>query len=361
MYTWNRNSFGLSSLYIVYALGDFGHRAGTRGIPHLMEHLMCKSFEDMQPKLKSLGIDWNAYTSDSKVVFYWEGLSENLESVMQELHNRLTNGQILWSEDKFNNERSTVIQEYKDKFNNQTAGTYINNRRRYYNCTGAIGILSDIESCSYEDSIKHAEFFRIPSKIVQSGMNKKLEYDYDFILRDSVDYVFVQESTLPIDSVPVEDKTVISMVSTKVIPKDKLVLGYLVTYCLGNGLESPLYQEIRDKRGLSYNIACQQCTTANSGFVYVTMSTTHDHVEESKTVLGDFFGGDIGRHISEQRLLECQQSLDIRSKKADILIHEGITRTTIDDYDECGCLGYTIQDVRDFANEFLHDMIIQEN
>jgi len=322
---------------------------------------MCKSFEDMQPKLKSLGIDWNAYTSANRVVFYWEGLSENLELVMDELHERLTNGKLLWSEEKFTNELSTVIQEYKDTFNSQSNGAYTNSLRRFYNHAGAIGILSDIESCTFTDSIKHAEFFRIPSMIVQSGMSKQLSYDYEFIRRDPMPLKFCESSDLPIEKIPVEDKTNIALIGTKIFPKDKLVLGYLTTYCLSSGLESPLYQEIRDKRGLAYGVGCFVLGSCVSGTTYTNLSTTHDKAEEAKEVLKEFFSGDVGRHITEDRLLDCQQSLDVRRKKSDILIHEGITRKTIEDYDECDCLHYTIEDVRGFANEFLIDMILQEN
>ena len=61
-YIYIPSTIGLSLLAIVYPLGSDYESDGRRGTHHLMEHLICKSFDHMLPQLKRLGINYNAYT-----------------------------------------------------------------------------------------------------------------------------------------------------------------------------------------------------------------------------------------------------------------------------------------------------------
>ena len=36
-----------------------------RGTSHLMEHLMCKTYEDLYPEMRAVDVQDNAYTSDN--------------------------------------------------------------------------------------------------------------------------------------------------------------------------------------------------------------------------------------------------------------------------------------------------------
>ena len=110
------DSLGLGYFSLIYDIGSSNEIPGNRGIPHFMEHLMCKTFDDMRSYLRRIGIDYNACTSDNKIIFYFYGLNESLDLVTQELYERLTNSSNLWTEEAFNNEKKVIIQEYKDCF-----------------------------------------------------------------------------------------------------------------------------------------------------------------------------------------------------------------------------------------------------
>lgn len=353
-YHWDQNDFGLSSLYITYELGDFGHIEGTRGIPHAMEHLICKRIDDIDPKLTSLGIQWNAYTSTSHVVFHFDGLAEKLELVIQEIHDRLINPDIKWSEESFKNEMSTVIQEYRDVFNDQQGGTIANNSRIYYNSADAIGLIEDIESFTYDDSLLIAEFFNIPSKIIQSGMKKQVTYDYEFVRRDPTELRFRGSSSLPLEKIPTDKKSYIELISNKSYHGSRLLrLSGLANYCLCDGLQSPLYQEIRVKRGLAYAVYCYSKDTPINGFSRVSLCTTNENVKEATDVLKEFFSGDAGRHITDERFSDCKQFFEIYGKKRDILVHSSVKRF-ISEFDENDVSEFTIEDVKSFINEYIH-------
>ena len=64
----------LSGFYVVYKGSTNFENEGTRGMSHLMEHLMCKAFDHLQDELAINCVDWNAYTSPGTIVFFVNGL-----------------------------------------------------------------------------------------------------------------------------------------------------------------------------------------------------------------------------------------------------------------------------------------------
>ena len=66
-----RSQTDLAGFYIIYEGSTNLEKKGNYGISHLMEHLCCKSFEHLREDFERQGIDWNAYTSDNEIVFYF--------------------------------------------------------------------------------------------------------------------------------------------------------------------------------------------------------------------------------------------------------------------------------------------------
>jgi predicted Zn-dependent peptidase len=49
---------------------------------------------------------------------------------------------------------------------------------------------------------------------------------------------------------------------------------------LSSGLNSPLYQEIREKRGLAYHVSCSQSRNNNQGFTTINTQTSKQNVQK---------------------------------------------------------------------------------
>ena len=60
----------LSGFYIVFEGSTNLESDGNFGISHLMEHLLCKNFENLRPKFEKYGVHWNAYTTNNEIVFF---------------------------------------------------------------------------------------------------------------------------------------------------------------------------------------------------------------------------------------------------------------------------------------------------
>ena len=93
MHFFEKNTLKMSGLYIVYNAGSIYEKLGQTGTMHLMEHLICKSFDDMQDELTSRNVEYNAYTCEEIVVVHFTGLNTQLNSDLKtRLVKRLTNG-----------------------------------------------------------------------------------------------------------------------------------------------------------------------------------------------------------------------------------------------------------------------------
>ena len=329
------SNIGLSLVGLIYNRGGATEVDGNRGISHLMEHLMCKTFDDLRPKMRRLGIKYNAFTSDNRVVFWWEGLDEELGQMKSMLVDRITDklSRNMWTEESFLNERSTVLQEYADTFNDQFEGLYYNAMRRYYRIGGPIGVKADIENFTFEDSLKEVYDFAIPDILVEVGPQHdwhKFFFPSTPPVRTPTTLEF-KDGGITEELVPKEDKTIVGLLGKEPISKDVYAKVAFLLGCLNSGLGSPLHQEIREKRGLSYYSVGWPCLIGETFVPFFASSTTNDRAEELADVYREFFTGDMSRHVSRERFEICHADMLISEKKDKLLPHEGVSRLVINE------------------------------
>jgi len=315
--------------------GNQGPPYRARGTSHLMEHLMCKPYEYLYPKMRELGIEDNAGTSDNKVVFFAYGLSEHLGGIAQTMIDKIINQDKLWSEEEFENEKNIVLQEYDDYFNRQDHGAWLNFMRKYYNYYGAIGRRKEIEEFSFDDSIKSAEaYFKSPNLICEvlhgSKDRVKIPDGMTFKSNPLPGGIKFGEYNTDQESVPKEDQSVVFMFSKNTFSLDIASKVRLISICLAGGLESPLYQETREKRGLVYNISIMNLVM---GSVFVPMVDAQTGSEDELIdVLSNFFSKDMSEWISEERFRICKSGIVVNSKMAAMMPHSSVTQTVLGDY-----------------------------
>jgi len=347
---------GISYMGLVYPYGGATELPGYRGISHLMEHLMCKTYDDLRCELRSSGIVTNAYTSNLKTVFWFKGLDEELIKFQQKLLDGFVEQNKLWTKEEFEAEKKTVIQEYKDCFNDQLIGSIYNFSRKHYGEFGPIGLLIDIESFTYEESIEMAKNYKVNFDLYTVGNKLLNETNEDINLYENHEVLFNEQGyPNPIDKVIKEDKTVVGLISKKVIGIDRVSKIDLIIGCINQGLESPLYQEIREKRGLSYYSYGYCEGYSKSFFPFFFSCTTNDRVDELKNVYVDFFSKDLKDIVSKERFEVCKQNKKIKEKMNRILFHDGINIIELSDYNPYeGISELSYDDAIELSSEYLN-------
>jgi predicted Zn-dependent peptidase len=314
----------LSGFYVVYEGSTNLEKKGIYGISHLMEHLMCKNFDHLQEDFDKDGIDWNAYTSSNEIVFYIQGLDDKVNKWKGEFMNLL--GQFNVSKEQFENERNIVLEEYMDCFNDQTQSHMLNLSRKLFNDYDPIGLRSDLEELKYIDCLNYFELqYANPSKIINVSKNKKYKNnEIDFANRTfdnkmsfgnhKVDFEFGNEF---------KDKSSIAILSP-VIDED---FGYVhfINAMLSLGLMSPLYQEIREKRGLVYYVNCYQSRMNTQGINTISTQTSNKNADKVIDCVKDVISNP-DKYLTKDRFDLVKEYYKVRMQKDEILRYKNINQ-----------------------------------
>ena len=316
----------LSGFYVSYFGSVMNEHKGIYGISHLMEHLVCKGIDDLMNTFEEEGISWNAWTSDREICFYMTGLDNNIKKWKKTFYERITNFNI--TEEKFLNEKKIVIEEYKDSFNTQSEGHRKNLFRKIYGHYGAIGLLEDLETLTLKDCYDFFEKqYKKPNYIIDisrsSNSEKMNEFFNNVEYNDNMydnDVIEFKIGDFPLEKGnDYKDKTSIIYVSP-VIEEDNAYVDFIAKM-LGGGLKSPLYQEIREKRGLVYYVHCYQRDVTNkSGVILIETETSKDNADKVLAVIDEVIGNP-SKYLTKKRFNIVKNNYKIKLKKENILLH----------------------------------------
>lgn len=306
----------MSGFYIVYEGSTNLEKDGWYGISHLMEHCQCKNFDHLREDLEKDGIDWNAMTSSNEIVFYFTGLEGSLKKYRKPLVELITDFKL--TKEQFANEKNIVLQEYTNYFSEQSEAHMLNLTRKLFKDYDPIGRREDLENLKFMDALNFYELqFMNPSKIINVSPSTKFEMDIDF----SNKKVDKRYEMGPYDDVVLEkmpdfgDKANLIMLAP-MIEKDFPYVSF-ITSMLSVGLSSPLYTEVREKKGLVYFIRCGQTRYNNQGLVGITTKTSSQNVEKVYDAVKDVIINP-DKFMTKERFETIKNSHLIKMKKEKI-------------------------------------------
>jgi len=182
---------------------------------------------------------------------------------------------------QFETERKIVLSEYEDYFSEQDESHNLNLFRKLFNDYDPIGLREDLETLKFMDCIKFFELqFMKPSKIINVSKNFRFKDDsFDFSNLSSKKEIKYGkfDNKLELGN-SFKDKTSLIFLSP-IVESDWSYVNF-INAMLSLGLTSPLYSELREKRGLVYSINCYQSRHNLSGLVNISTVTNNKNVEE---------------------------------------------------------------------------------
>lgn len=271
------SNIGLAGLYFVFNTSFLNEKAGEYGINHFLEHLLCSRIKENENKLTINGIYWNAATYLNCVVFYFRGLSEIIKKHYDFLAYLVINAEI--KKEDIENEKKIVLEEYKDGFINKFNAGYLNSFRKIFGVYMQIGQDKSIAAFNYDKSIVYKEKnFKKPLIIYISDKHTKndCKSDCDALYLDWIETLRPPkylEKSVAIDNSSSKDKYAVSFVFEE---SNQNALLELTCSLLSTGLNSPLYDEIREKDGLSYYVYCTAQTLGNKNYFRIDCCTSKE-------------------------------------------------------------------------------------
>lgn len=321
------NTPGMGSLYIVYDGSSNVETSGNRGLSHLWEHLKCHSYDHLQEALMAAGVVSNAYTSDRNVVYHWTGLDDKIEQYQEELLKLIT---YVPTAEQFENEKKIVMQEYEDCVANQSF-IFSNISRKYFNDFGPIGYRDDIVNITYEKFMEFSNTnFPNPMQIIRVGDSKidELVSEQTYFKNDTITQL--KELLIPDDTF-VESPSKFSSVTMAdwiyipkfIIPNNALAI---ITASFARDLSSPLYQEIREKRGLVYRcgLYLEQVDRDNTT-VFFSAGCQKESIEEIRKVFRDIVFN-WKEYVTKERFDSVVELLRNKTRMSDIANHNSVSK-----------------------------------
>ncbi len=311
----------LSGFHVIYEGSTNFEHSGIYGISHFSEHLMCKSFEHLENEFERFGIDCNAHTTDNEIVFFLTGLDEYISKYRNDFLNLLNN--FIPSEEQFLNEKNIIIEEYKDCFNDQEESHCLNITRKLYNFFGTVGKLEDLKHMKYQNMLDFIKLqYQKPTKIINISKHSEFQSNIEFNKT-----IFNSKLKFGNYNIELELNNIFKNQSSVIIlsPIIKQDFNYLLFICemLSGGAHSPLNKEIREKRGLVYNISASIRKIYNYGNIFISAQTSNKKVnnliDSIKLILNnpDIYLTQERFNIVKERMLITTKIIDIMETMPD--------------------------------------------
>ena len=287
-----------ASVSVYVRTGSAHESRKLSGISHVVEHMAFKgtharSCQQINFDAERLGADVNAHTDKDHTAYHMSGLARDAGSFVAMLGDIVLNS--AFPESELERERQVLLQEYIEDEEEPISTAF-----KLFDklCYGAhplaqpvIGLRGNIARFGRDDLVAYVGRQYTGANVVVGVAG---HIDVDAVVRDA-DAAF---GAMPAGAVNAVDAPgYIGGTAAKALgggAQTHVVLGYpipalgddahhasiVAAALFGEGMSSPLLDEIRERRGLAYYLACSADVSEIAGQFVVEASTAPEHVDE---------------------------------------------------------------------------------
>jgi len=314
----------LSSFYVVFKGSVLNENSTNYGISHLCEHLVCKMFTHLYNDFDRYSISWNAYTSGDSIIYYISGLDEYVNKYKYEFLTSLLKFDI--PKEDFKTEKKVVIQEYKDTFQDQSETMIGNILRTTYGNYSPIGKLQSLKDLKYKDVLEYWNtYLSKPTTIINISKNNDFIGTVDFNEDYPKFYTVDERDELKLETKMKFNKSGIAGYIK--IYDDFNYVSYILSM-LSMSILSPFNNEIREKKGLTYNITSYIDRISDTQGMVITELITTDESTQEVLDIYKMILTDRDKYLTEERFNITKDYLTVRNKKQEIERYKHIGKYT---------------------------------
>jgi len=379
----NKTQSKIASIVVAFNAGARmeGSRKYNAGIAHMLEHCIFKgthkrTCEEINDEVAMMGGSINAFTSHELVAYFLDIPYDKLEDGMELMSDIVLNSKI--PEEEFLKEKNVVTEEeascyddissfmyrefsqvfFKNYLSRPVIGTKESISRftsdevkKFYNefCSQDQIILSVASNYKKKDIKELAQkYFGKPSGKVKKAYPKKSQFEYGGA-----------ESCLKLVKPGIEHSYVWLAFPSFGKDSEKKASVSMLTSILGGGMDSVLFKEVREKRGLVYSIYATTSEFQTAGAFMVCFSCKKDNVREVIDIVSEEVKNICEKEIDEKQLIKAKNKKRTAYLRT---VEDGFTicmnnistklfgTDTLDKYDK-SLQSVTIEDINNTAKE----------
>ncbi len=347
-------------------IGSLFEEKQEKGIAHFIEHMLFKGTESrtnekLNSDLENLGGEYNAYTDFNCTVYSATILSEELENSLILFGDMLLNSTFPKAE--IEKERGVIlaeirtskddIEELSFKRVNEIAFKYSPLRE---DTIGSENIIKKItrkqlvdfynkyyvpNNCfiSIVSPFEHEDIISLVNKYFGNWTMKKFEKKK--IITEN--HQFVKEISYKKE---IEQSTILYLYTFNGLSKDEELALRILNHKFGESSNSILFRELREERGLSYDVYTHLDTSNNVKTLYIYTAVSEENVDEAIEVIDTAI-----RDIESEKIVFDDNTIALMKK-----IFKTAIASTLEDSTDLG--NYVIHQAMDNEDiyQFVEDM-----
>lgn len=315
---------------IFIASGSRHESAERAGISHFIEHMLFKGTPTRRPiditrAIEGRGGNFNAYTSEESTCFFTHLPCEYLAEAIDILSDMYLNASI--ENDEFERERSVIFEEirmYRDEPDSVAAENL--QRAIFPRCplgapvAGSFGSLAPLTPA---DMKKYIKTHYLPSNTILVITGAFEPDDASKLLEDAFPRGFRRDT--PFSAVPVNFALPpnASVSEDKDVSQTQLALGFrtfgirderkyaasVLDAIMGRGMSSRLFQQLREKRGLSYDISSRWQFFSDAGMFAIAAGLDPAKADKALAVINREIDRIATKKVSKSELERTKEFL----------------------------------------------------
>lgn len=348
----------IASIHVGFKVGSIYEKAKDRGISHFIEHMLFKGTKTMDNEklnsaLEERGGEYNAYTDYTCTVFNITALSEELEPSVVILSDMVQNS--VFKEEDIEKERGVILAEIRTSkddiedlsFTKIHEAAFSKSPLRY----DTLGEEKTVRKFTRTQILDYYNKYYIPNNCIISIVSP---YEHDEIL-DLINKYFsawsskelkkekvVVENNIPGKNITyksdIEQCTIIYAFTFHGLNKQEELALKILNHKFGESANSILFRELREDKGLAYDVYSHVDMSNYIKTLYVYTSVEAPNVNEATYAIEEC----INKIINE----------DIDFNENTVQLMKKVLKTAV-----CA----TLEDSTDLSNYCLHQDLAEED
>ncbi len=313
--------FPTVSLGLWLKTGGRYENEANNGISHFIEHMLFKGTSkrtafDIAKEIDAVGGTLNAFTGKEYTCFYARTLRKDMDLALDVLSDMYKHS--LFRDDDIEREKSVIMQEVKMVEDNPEEYIYDMFNASYFKGhplgLPILGKEENIERFTREALTEHLRKYYSPENLVITATGRmnhdrfveKLEKLFGDVARQGIQGPSITEP-VPHKNVDVYERDLehiylcIGTKGVSQVDKKRYAL-YVLNAVMGGSMSSHLFQEVREKRGLVYNIYSYVNCYHDTGTFGISTSTSHESLREVLVLVKEEIGRIRNQGITENEL-----------------------------------------------------------
>jgi predicted Zn-dependent peptidase len=356
----------LASINVGVKVGSLNEGVNEKGVAHFIEHMLFKGTKTRDNKtlndqLEFLGGEYNAYTDFCSTVYSVTCLQEEIEKAIELLGDMVVES--TFDKNELEKERGVILAEIKtSKDDIEDLSFKRINEIAFEDSPLRYEISGDEESVSrftksdllsfYKkfytpdnttitivSAYNHEEAMALISKFF-GAWNGTLNH------RDEIEFEKNKEVTVTTYKRDIELSTITYLYTLDNIDKDEELALKILNHKFGESANSILFRELREERGLAYDIYTSLDLGNDIRTLYIFTSVEDENIEEALKAINDCI-----EKIKTEEIPFPKSTIELMKK-----VHKTAVVSTIDDSSELS--SYVLNQVleEEPIDEFIHDM-----